>query len=40
MIGLLIGLFLAAGAAQFPNRIAASHDPNFSLTVYDSSTSL
>jgi len=35
-----IGLFLAAGAAQFPNLITASNDPNFSLTVYNSSTSL
>ncbi|GAB6271235.1 hypothetical protein KN63_08040 [Smithella sp. F21] len=35
-----IGLFLAAGAAQFPNLITASNDPNFSLTIYNSSTSL
>jgi len=35
-----IGLFLAAGAAQFPNLITASNDPNFSLTIYNSSTGL
>ncbi len=35
-----VGLFLAAGAAQFPNLIAASNDPNFSLTIYNSSTGL
>jgi len=36
----LIGLFLAAGAAQFPNLITASNDPAFSLTIYNSSTGL
>jgi cytochrome bd ubiquinol oxidase subunit II len=35
-----IGLFLAAGAAQFPNLITASNDPAFSLTIYNSSTGL
>lgn len=35
-----IGLFLAAGAAQFPNLITASNDPGLSLTIYNSSTSL
>jgi len=35
-----MGLFLAAGAAQFPNLIRASNDPNFSLTIYNSSTGL
>lgn len=35
-----IGLFLAAGAAQFPNLITASNDPNLSLTIYNSSTGL
>lgn len=35
-----VGLFLAAGAAHFPNLIAASNDPNLSLTIYNSSTSL
>lgn len=35
-----IGLFLAAGAAQFPNLIRASNDPNLSLTIYNSSTGL
>ena len=34
------GLFLAAGAAQFPNLITASNDPALSLTIYNSSTSL
>lgn len=36
----LIGLFLAAGAVQFPNLITASNDPNLSLTIYNSSTGL
>ena len=36
----LTGLFLAAGAAQFPNLITASNDPNLSLTIYNSSTGL
>ena len=35
-----IGLFLAAGAAQFPNLITASNNPNYSLTIYNSSTGL
>jgi cytochrome d ubiquinol oxidase subunit II len=35
-----IGLFLAAGAAQFPNLITASNNPYFSLTIYNSSTGL
>lgn len=35
-----IGLFLAAGAAQFPHLIRASNDPNLSLTIYNSSTGL
>jgi len=35
-----IGLFLAAGAAHFPNLITASNDPNLSLTIYNSSTGL
>lgn len=35
-----VGLFLAAGAAQFPNLITASNDPNLSLTIYNSSTGL
>lgn len=35
-----IGLFLAAGAAQFPNLITASNGPNLSLTIYNSSTGL
>jgi len=35
-----IGLFLAAGAAQFPNLITAANDPNLSLTIYNSSTGL
>jgi cytochrome d ubiquinol oxidase subunit II len=34
------GLFLAAGAGQFPNLITASNDPNLSLTIYNSSTGL
>jgi cytochrome d ubiquinol oxidase subunit II len=34
------GLFFAAGAAQFPNLITASNDPNLSLTIYNSSTGL
>jgi cytochrome d ubiquinol oxidase subunit II len=34
------GLFLAAGAAQFPRLITASNDPAFSLTIYNSSTGL
>ena len=34
------GLFLAAGAAQFPNLITASNDPALSLTIYNSSTGL
>ncbi len=34
------GLFLAAGAAQFPNLIRASNDANLSLTIYNSSTGL
>lgn len=34
------GLFLAAGAAQFPNLIRAGNDPNFSLTIYNSSTGI
>ncbi len=34
------GLFLAAGAAQFPNLITASNDPNLSLTIANSSTGL
>jgi len=34
------GLFLAAGAAQFPNLITASNNPAFSLTIYNSSTGL
>jgi cytochrome d ubiquinol oxidase subunit II len=36
----LTGLFLAAGAAQFPNLITASNDPGLSLTIYNSSTGL
>jgi cytochrome bd ubiquinol oxidase subunit II len=35
-----IGLFLAAGAAQFPNLITASNNPAFSLTIFNSSTGL
>ena len=35
-----IGLFLAAGAAQFPNLIQASNHPSYSLTIYNSSTGL
>jgi len=35
-----IGLFLTAGAAQFPNLITASNDPNLSLTIHNSSTGL
>ncbi|PKN18833.1 MAG: cytochrome d ubiquinol oxidase subunit II [Deltaproteobacteria bacterium HGW-Deltaproteobacteria-6] len=34
------GLFLAAGALQFPRLITASNNPNFSLTIYNSSTGL
>ena len=34
------GLFLAAGAAQFPSLIKASNDPALSLTIYNSSTGL
>lgn len=34
------GLFLAAGAAQFPNIITASNDPALSLTIYNSSTGI
>lgn len=34
------GLFLAAGAAQFPNLIRASNNPDLSLTIYNSSTGL
>jgi cytochrome d ubiquinol oxidase subunit II len=34
------GLFLVAGAAQFPNLITASNNPALSLTIYNSSTSL
>ncbi len=34
------GLFLAAGAAQFPRLITASNDAALSLTIYNSSTSL
>jgi cytochrome d ubiquinol oxidase subunit II len=33
-------LWLAAGAAQFPNLIKASNDPQFSLTIFNSSTGL
>ena len=36
----LTGLFLAAGAAQFPNLITASNDPGLSLTIYNSSTGI
>jgi cytochrome d ubiquinol oxidase subunit II len=36
----MTGLFLAAGAAQFPNLITASNDPGLSLTLYNSSTGL
>ncbi len=35
-----IGLFLAAGAAQFPHLITASNNPALSLTIYNSSTGL
>ncbi|MBN1665209.1 MAG: cytochrome d ubiquinol oxidase subunit II [Deltaproteobacteria bacterium] len=35
-----IGLWLAAGAAQFPNFIRASNDPQLSLTIFNSSTGL
>jgi len=35
-----IGLFLAAGAAQFPNLITASNNRHFNLTIYNSSTGL
>jgi cytochrome bd ubiquinol oxidase subunit II len=34
------GLFLAAGAAQFPNLIRSSGAPDLSLTIYNSSTGL
>lgn len=34
------GLFLAAGAVQFPNLIRASNDPDLSITIYNSSTGL
>ncbi|MBN1380588.1 MAG: cytochrome d ubiquinol oxidase subunit II [Deltaproteobacteria bacterium] len=35
-----IGLWLAAGAAQFPNLIRASNDPQLSLTIFNSSTGI
>ena len=35
-----VGLWLAAAAAQFPNLIRASNDPQLSLTIYNSSTGL
>jgi len=35
-----VGLFLAGGAAQFPNLITASNNPQFNLTIYNSSTGL
>lgn len=35
-----IGLWLAAGAAQYPNLIRASNDPKLSLTIFNSSTGL
>ncbi len=35
-----IGLWLAAGTAQFPNLIKASNDPLLSLTIFNSSTGL
>jgi cytochrome d ubiquinol oxidase subunit II len=35
-----IGLWLAAGVAQFPNLIRASNDPKLSLTIFNSSTGL
>lgn len=35
-----IGLFLAAGVAQFPNLITASNNPDMSLTIYNSSTGI
>jgi cytochrome d ubiquinol oxidase subunit II len=35
-----VGLWLAAGAAQFPNLIRASNAPEWSLTIYNSSTGL
>lgn len=35
-----IGLWLAAGAAQYPNLIRASNDPRLSLTIFNSSTGL
>ncbi|MDA8126640.1 MAG: cytochrome d ubiquinol oxidase subunit II [Deltaproteobacteria bacterium] len=34
------GLWLAAGAAQFPHLIRASNDPRWSLTIHKSSTGL
>jgi cytochrome d ubiquinol oxidase subunit II len=35
-----IGLWLAAGAAQFPNLIKATNAPDLSITIFNSSTSL
>ena len=35
-----VGLWLAAAAAQFPNLVRASNDPQLSLTIYNSSTGL
>jgi len=35
-----IGLWLVAGAAQFPNLIRASNDPQLNLTIFNSSTGL
>ena len=35
-----IGLWLAAAAAQFPNIIRASNDPQLNLTIFNSSTGL
>ncbi len=35
-----IGLWLVAGAAQFPNLIKTSNDPRLSLTIFNSSTGL
>jgi cytochrome bd-type quinol oxidase subunit 2 len=34
------GLFLAAGAAQFPNLIRASNNPHLRLTIFNSSTGI
>ena len=34
------GLWLAAGAAHFPNLIKAINDPNLSITIFNGSTSL